>query len=127
MKLLVSLLYCLFLTTACSHGPQKSIQSVRNGQVIEGKASFYADFFHGRKTASGDIYSRNLLTAAHNKLPFGTRIKVTNKRNGKSVVVKINDRGGFTKVDIDLSWEAARRIGMLKEGIARVFLEIEKR
>ena len=123
-SLISSWLLVVGLGFGCAHqSVEQSIKPLVAGKVVHGKASYYADFFHGRKTASGEIYRHEGLTAAHNRLKFGTRVKVTNKRNGKSVVVKINDRGGFTKVDIDLSNGAARRIGMLKEGIAKVTLE----
>lgn len=72
-----------------------------------GHASYYADKFHGRRTASGEKFDMNKLTAAHKKLPFGTKIRVTNEANGKSVVVTVNDRGPFVKSrEIDLSKKA---------------------
>lgn len=74
-------------------------------------ASYYADRFHGKKTASGKIFDMNKLTAAHKKLPFGTKVKVTNEANGKSVIVEITDRGPFVKGrDIDLSKKAFKSI-----------------
>ena len=73
-------------------------------------ASYYAEKFHGRKTASGKIFNMNKLTAAHKKLPFGTILKVTNEKNGKSVIVEINDRGPYVKGrEIDLSKKADRK------------------
>ena len=76
-----------------------------------GMASWYGGKFHGRTTASGERYNMNALTAAHKTLPFGTKVKVTNKKNGKSVVVKINDRGPFIKGRvIDLSRAAHQKI-----------------
>lgn len=87
----------------------------------EGEASYYAHKFHGRKTASGERFDNNAMTAAHRTLPFGTKVRVTNSNNGKSVVVRINDRGPFIKGRIvDLSRESARRIGMIGPGIAPV-------
>jgi len=75
------------------------------------KASYYADKFNGKKTASGEKFSNNKLTAAHRKLPFGTKIKVTNLSNNKSVVVTVNDRGPFSGgFDIDLSKKAYMQI-----------------
>ena len=72
-----------------------------------GKASFYGDKFHGKKTASGETYDMHDMTAAHKTLPFGTKVKITNANNGKSVVVEITDRGPFTKGrEIDLSRKA---------------------
>lgn len=83
-----------------------------------GKASWYALF---SRTASGEMMNPSLLTAAHRSLPFGTRVEVTNIANGKSVVVRINDRGPFIKGRvIDVSKGAAKKIGMIRSGVARV-------
>ncbi len=90
-----------------------------------GKASFYADRFTGRKTASGEIYQPHLLTAAHKTLPFGTLVKVTCKESQKSVVVKINDRGPFTRHRIiDLSKSAFQAINTLNKGEITVEVEV---
>jgi len=90
----------------------------------EGRASFYSNQFHGRKTASGETFNSGKLTAAHPSLPFGTWVRVTNLRNGKDVIVRINDRGPFVKGRIiDLSTSAAKEIGLTKSGTARVKLE----
>jgi rare lipoprotein A len=89
-----------------------------------GTASFYGAGFAGRPTANGESFNPNDLTAAHPTLPFGTEVKVTNVRNGKSVVVRINDRGPFTgNRVIDLSREAASQIGMIKSGTVPVHIE----
>lgn len=94
-------------------------------QALSGSASWYGGKFHGRKTANGERYDMNKLTAAHKTLPFGTKVKVTNKRNGKSVVVRINDRGPYAKKRIiDLSRKAAQEVGMIKSGVAPVTVEI---
>ncbi|HOJ49189.1 MAG TPA: septal ring lytic transglycosylase RlpA family protein [Spirochaetota bacterium] len=94
-------------------------------KVFYGKASWYGSNFHGRKTASGEIYDINKLTAAHKDLPFGTILKVTNLNNGKSVIVKVNDRGPFVAGRVlDLSQKAAFELGFLKEGITDVKVEI---
>ncbi|MBR5096408.1 MAG: septal ring lytic transglycosylase RlpA family protein [Treponema sp.] len=88
-------------------------------------ASYYADKYHGRKTSNGEIFNMYDLTAAHKTLPFNTKVKVTNLSNGKSVIVRINDRGPFVKGrEIDLSKAAAVKIGMIKSGTAKVSLEI---
>ena len=93
--------------------------------VTEGTASYYADRFNGRKTASGARFNTNALTAAHKTLSFGTKVMVTNKANGRSVEVTINDRGPYAHGRmIDLSKGAAREIGMLGSGTARVELQI---
>jgi len=95
--------------------------------VAEGKASYYADQFHGRRTANGETFNTHKLTAAHPSLPFGTWVKVTNLNNGKDVVVRINDRGPFVKGRIiDLSTDAAKEIGIMKSGTVRVKLETLK-
>lgn len=86
-----------------------------------GVASYYGAKHQGKRTASGERFNANSLTAAHRQLPFGTRVKVTNLNNDKSCVVRINDRGPHTRGRlIDLSREAAQRLGMLGSGTARV-------
>jgi rare lipoprotein A len=93
--------------------------------VLEsGKASWYGRDFAGKPTASGEIFDENLFTAAHRTLPLGTKVKVTNVANGKSVEVKINDRGPFSgNRIIDLSRAAARALGIIDDGVAEVRLE----
>ena len=94
-------------------------------QVRGGMASWYGPGFHGRRTANGERYNQNAYTAAHKSLPFGTQVRVTNVRNGKSVLVRINDRGPFIRGRvIDLSAGAARAIGVHSSGVAPVQLEI---
>src|SRR5262245_26290667 len=89
-----------------------------------GRASWYGPQHQGKRTASGEIFDRALFTAAHPTLPFGTKVKVTNLANGKSVEVKINDRGPFTKNRIiDLSQAAAKALEMTQTGTATVRLE----
>jgi rare lipoprotein A len=97
-------------------------------KVMEkGKASFYADFFQGRKTSNGDVFRQRKRTAAHKTLPFGTKVKVTNLKNGKTVTVRINDRGPFVEGRIiDLSKKAARRLGMVNDGVANVEIRYKK-
>lgn len=91
----------------------------------EGKASYYGTKFHGKLTANGEIFNMNELTAAHPKLPFNTMVRVINKQNNKSVIVRINDRGPFTKNRIiDLSKAAAEKLGMVERGTATVVLEV---
>ena len=89
-------------------------------------ATYYAKKFNGRKTASGQIFSNDKLTAAHKKLPFGTKLLVTNEKNGKSIIVTVNDRGPFGKgKEIDLSHKAFLAICNHKnEGLLRVNIEI---
>lgn len=89
-----------------------------------GKASWYGHKFHGRKTASGQRFDQNKLTAAHRKLPLGTRIKVTNLENGKSVRVEVTDRGPYKRGRVlDLSKAAAHRLGMIEGGVILVSIE----
>jgi rare lipoprotein A len=103
----------------------EQIPQYRVLRQIVGQASWYGPGFHGRTTANGERYNQHGLTAAHPSLPFGTRIKVTNKNNGRSVVVRINDRGPYAGGRIiDLSAGAARIIGMMGSGVAPVQLEI---
>jgi rare lipoprotein A len=90
-----------------------------------GVASYYGRKFQGRPTASGERYNMYALTAAHPILEFGSRVEVTNLGNGRKVRVRINDRGPFRKGRIiDLSYAAAKKIGMLKRGVARVRIRV---
>ncbi|WP_442908974.1 septal ring lytic transglycosylase RlpA family protein [Halopseudomonas sp.] len=95
------------------------------GYKESGQASFYADKHQNMRTASGEPYRHDLPTAAHKKLPFGSMVKVTNTANGKSVVVRINDRGPFVRGRvIDLSKTAFSRIGSLSAGLLNVQIEV---
>ena len=90
-----------------------------------GGASWYGPGFHGKQTASGSTYNQNAMTAAHKSLPFGTKVKVTNLNNGRSVVIRVNDDGPHIPGRIiDLSQGAAAKIGMLSSGTAPVRLQI---
>lgn len=116
------------LTTGCA-GSVPRFTSVHRpelppAQLLEGVASYYAEEFNGRTTANGEEFNMHAMTAAHRTLPFNTRVRVKNLENGKSVIVRINDRGPF-KDDrvIDLSMEAARLLGMIGPGTAKVSLE----
>jgi rare lipoprotein A len=118
------ILFMLFLLQACSTVPTRE-SSHWSGYVQSGKASFYASKFQSRKTASGERFDQNRKTAAHKKLPFGSKVKVTNIANGKTVVVKINDRGPFVKGRIiDLSLSAFRQIGNPAQGVLKVKIEV---
>lgn len=96
--------------------------SIKGSHVMkQGEASYYADKFQGKSTASGEKYNKRKFTAAHRTLPFGTMVQVTNLKNGKTVTVKINDRGPYKKSRIiDLSRAAARQIGLIKLGVTQV-------
>lgn len=116
MKIILISLICLFTIPAIGQKIQK------------GKASYYASKFDGRPTASGEKFSNKALTAAHPKLPFGTMVKVTNVKNGKHVILRINDRGPFSKGRIiDVTQKAAKQLGFYKEGIAVVKVEVVKK
>ena len=111
----------LTLTIGCA----KPRVSPPGKKVFIGYASWYGPGFHGRRTASGEIFNMYDYTAAHRTLPFGTRVKVTNLKNGRSVIVRINDRGPAKKNRIiDLSYQAAKKIGMIRDGIVKVRVEV---
>ena len=91
----------------------------------QGQASYYADSLHGNKTASGEPYDKNALTAAHRTLEFGTRVKVTYPKTGKSVEVRVNDRGPHVKTRIiDVSGAAAEALGLKEDGTGEVQIEV---
>jgi rare lipoprotein A len=95
------------------------------GSRYHGIASYYHDSFHGRRTASGEIFRQDELVAAHPSLPFGTLVRVTNVRNGRSVVVRITDRGPHVAGRIlDVSRAAAEQLGMIAEGLAEIEITI---
>jgi rare lipoprotein A len=103
--------------TGVESGTRPSAIGSGDNTTLSGLASYYGKEFHGRKTASGEPFNMNALTAAHRTLPFGTTVRVTNARNGKSVTVRINDRGPFIAGRIiDLSYAAAKSIGLLSVG-----------
>lgn len=86
-----------------------------------GVASYYGKGFHGRRAANGEIFNMNAMTAAHKSLPFGTRLQVTNVTNGRSVIVRIQDRGPYIRGRVlDLSYGAAKAIGMVQSGTAKI-------
>ena len=104
---------------------QGTIQDASAVTAQEGEASYYTDSLNGSKTASGVLYDKSALSAAHRSLPFGTKVKVTNLESGQSVVVVINDRGPYAKdFIIDLSGAAAKQIGLTEAGHGRVRLEV---
>lgn len=113
------------LTAGCAGHVYQGTDVTRTEAYQTGEASYYGRQFEGRRTASGDRYDGDKLTAAHRTLPFGTRIRVTNLANDASVVVTINDRGPHRKGRvIDVSRKAARELGFLSDGTAQVALEI---
>ena len=115
----------MILAVAPIPAVEESAQAQRASVVYvqKGQASWYGPGFHGRKTASGERFNQHALTAAHRKLPLGTRATVVNLANGKSVEVEINDRGPYARGRIlDLSKAAAERLGMKHSGTAPVRL-----
>jgi len=111
----------------CTHIYGKNVKknhTLKNYSTI-GVGSWYGANFHGKKTASGKRFNMHNYTAAHRSLPLGTQVRVVNLKNGRGVIVKINDRGPYIKGRIiDLSYAAAKSIGMVRSGIARVKVEV---
>lgn len=123
-KLLIAILVLTF--TARLQAQQSVVDSVWKPMYRDtGYASYYANKFEGRRTANGERYRKKYFTAAHKTLPFGTLLKVTNPKNHKWVIVRINDRGPHHKKRvIDLSYKAAKHLGIVKShGVVRVYIE----
>ncbi len=127
-QLVASLLVLLFYSsTFTASGQADTPKVVKKGvsKVLYGTASFYSNKFNGRKTASGEIYSQAKFTCACNVLPIGTWLKVTNMRNGKSVIVKVNDRlHPKMRRLVDLTRAAAQKLSFVDSGLARVKVEV---
>ena len=119
-----------FLLTGCASTPHRPLQASsptlpQTDAPMTGFASYYSKKYHGKRTASGEIYDMYKMTAAHRTLPFGVRVRVTELSGNRSVVVRINDRGPFVRGRIiDLSLAAARGLGIVEAGQARVRVEI---
>jgi rare lipoprotein A (peptidoglycan hydrolase) len=120
-----------YLGTAVAGGHQERLwgfagtilpeDGAASGNSLVGLASWYGSYFHGNPTASGEAFDMHDLTAAHRTLPLGTRVLVHNLENDRAVVVRINDRGPYVEGrDIDLSYGAARALGMVRPGVVRV-------
>ena len=119
MKTTLSFLLLLIVFSSCHRRSVPSSQEVSGTET--GLASFYSESYNGKKTANGEIYNSSEYTAAHKKLPFNTQVKVTNLSNGKTVKVRINDRGPFvTGRIIDLTRKAAKKIDMIAAGVTKV-------
>lgn len=119
------ILGCLASAALCGCGSTAQRARHADSDAAVGYASFYAHRFHGRKTASGETYDEREMTAAHLSLPHGTRVRVTNLSNGRSVVLRINDRGPWTKNRlIDVSFAAAQELRFVRQGLARVRIEV---
>ncbi len=138
-KTLILIFVFLFSLQACSaniqyrklradssdSGRTSNLKKYYVGQVLTGMSSYYGKKFHGRKTSNGDIFDMYKLTAAHRFLPFNTIIEVTNLANSRSVRVRVNDRGPFVGNRIlDLSYAAARKIGLTGAGVGKVQIRI---
>ena len=114
----------LLLLATQSHAEFATARKAEHEFRQIGVASWYGPGFHGRKTASGERFDHNDLTAAHRKLPLGSEVRVTNLENGRSITVEINDRGPYAKGRVlDLSKAAARKLGMMENGVAKVRIE----
>lgn len=132
IKKSIFLLIALALPTLASAKPQTlndfdaaKIMETSVKKVYRGSASYYGPGFHGRKTASGERFNQHAMTIAHRTLPFGTKVKVTCVSTGKSVTAMVNDRGPFHGNRIvDLSYGAAKAIGMIDRGVTQVKLEV---
>lgn len=120
IALLIGFTALLLLSCTNTHA-----RKVTEGWTQNGMSSYYAKRFNGRKTASGERYQHYALTAAHRTLPFGTKVQVTDKISGKSIVVKINDRGPYHGNRIlDLSGGAASKLGIIKQGVCDIELKV---
>ena len=98
---------------------------IKTSLLQTGVASYYGPGFHGRRTANGETFNQNAMTAAHRTLPFGTKLKVTNLANGQSTIVRVNDRGPYAGGRVlDLSVAAAKQIGSTHSGVAKVKIEV---
>lgn len=116
--------FLLVIAAGCARLPWVR-EAPRRGTCYFGVASWYGSEFHGRTTANGERYNMNAHTAAHRTLPFGTVVRVTNLRNGRHTTVRINDRGPWVRGrDIDLSYCAARELGMVNTGVEKVLIEV---
>lgn len=124
----MAVLFFLVIVTGC--GASAGVTSSSTGgsersYTAKGQASYYADSLQGRKTASGEPYDKHKLTAAHRKLAFGTKLRVTNLANGKTVTVRVNDRGPFTEGRIlDVSRKAAESLDFVRQGHTDVRIQV---
>jgi len=140
MRPLLALLTLILLIPGCGGRPKLSSdplglptpnETIKSSERIDsefkGQASYYAEPYHGRPTANGEIFDKNKVTAAHRTLPFNTWVRVENMLNGKTVDVRINDRGPFVSGRvIDLSLGAAKKIDMVRAGVVPVVLKVVK-
>ncbi len=123
VKFLLNSLVAFSMLLVCAVLPAASQDKI--GEKKKGRASFYAKKFNGRRTANGERFHNRQLTAAHRSLPFGTLLRVTNQNNNQSVVVRVNDRGPYSRNRlVDVSHRAAREIGMVSSGVVPVEIEV---
>lgn len=114
IKKLCLIVVCLLLSVSC-------LQAQKTVKIKRGRATYYHNKFHGQRTSDGGKYNRDSLTCAHRSYPFGTKLRVTNPSNGKSVIVVVTDRGPYNKkLMIDLSYKAAKEIEIVSSGTAIV-------
>ena len=122
---LSALVAALLLCAPASGSRNASVEDVVSSWTQSGRVSWYGPGFHGRRTASGEIFDTNELTMAHRSLRLGSRVRVTNLANGRSVVLRVNDRGPYVNGRIaDLSHAAASRLDFVDDGIARARIEL---
>jgi rare lipoprotein A len=115
---------CMGTLAACHHEPPKRPHKLTGHQ--QGLGTWYGKEQQGGPTASGERFNRFAFTAAHRTLPLGTHVRVTNRKNGRSVEVRINDRGPYGRAIIDLSEAAARKLDMIEAGVVPVTIEVVK-
>ncbi len=119
----LALTFSMFILLSCAPKKYQSLEYVPEG-VQRGIASWYGSEFHGKPTASGEIYNMYDYTCAHREYPFGTKLRVINLKNSKEVICTVNDRGPFIPGrDIDLSYESAKQIGLIGPGTTEVLIE----
>ncbi len=129
-KKILYIILLLFILSGCAtvvvkDKPVKNRYRYTKGWTQIGMASYYGKKFHNKQMANGKLFNMYALTCAHRKLPFGTKVKVTNLENGKWVIVTVTDRGPFVKGRIiDLSYAAAKEIDMISKGVAKVKVEV---
>lgn len=124
-RLIVNTLLSTYLASFCTFGHAKTASPKNEASAHTGIASYYSNRFHGRKTANGERFDQNGLTAMHQTLPFGTRLRVTNLANHRSVEVRVNDRAHpRNHRALDLTRRAAMELGFLRAGLAHVKFEV---
>jgi rare lipoprotein A len=127
-RLIANSILSIYLASFCTFGHAKTASPKTEAMAHTGIASYYSNRFHGRKTASGEKFDQNGLTAMHRTLPFGTRLRVTNLANNRSIEVRVNDRGHpRNRRALDLTRRAAGELGFLRAGVARVKYEVVDR